>query len=94
MKKVTIIRELNAYESTPNLFDRLRLRLGLSASVPCRGSMSVWLTFEEDFEGFTETGTRIIGPVAEEQADAVAGQLESAFRAAGFEVRLEVAADD
>ena len=94
MQKVTIIQEYNCYDSNPTLFNQLRLRLGLASSVPCRVFMSVWLTFKDDFHDFTETGTRIIGPVPDQQADSVVRQLETAFKSAGFDVHVEVSADD
>lgn len=59
-------------------------------------SNSVWLVLppyngKDDYE---QVGTRIIGPVAPAIADAVAGQLEIAFKNAACDVHRIVATDD
>ena len=99
VQNVTIIREFNCYESTPSPIDRVRQATGLAASVPCRSMVSVWLAFSpyehaRDDHDYTTMGTRIIGPVSEEQAESVIQQLGAAFASAGFHVVTEVAADD
>jgi hypothetical protein len=94
MQKVTIIREHNCYDSNPTLFNRLRLRLRLTSSVPCRVYLSVWLDFNRGTETYTKTAKRIIGPVPEMQAEPVIQRLEAAFKSAGFGVSIEDVADD
>ena len=99
MQNVTIIREFNCYESTTPPIDRVRLATGMASSVPCRTQISVWLAFapyehDRDDHDYTRMGTRIIGPVAAEEAESVIRQLEAALTFGGFRVITEVAADD
>jgi hypothetical protein len=92
-----IIHEFNCYENRPSLLDRARLATGVASSVPCRNRSSVWLAFppyDHRQDDYTQKGTRIIGPVSTEQAEAVIRQLEAAFTSAGFQVTTDVAADD
>ena len=99
MPGITIIREVNCNESTPSLVDRARLATGLTSSVPCRMQISVWLAFApyeygRDDHDYTEMGTRVVGPVPEEQGELVIQQLQEAFNAGGFHVSIGDAADD
>ena len=99
VQNVTIIREFNCHESTPSPIDRVRLATGLASSVPCRTQVSVWLAFApyehgRDEHDYTKMGTRIIGPIAAEEAESVIRQLKAAFTSGGFRVITEVAADD
>jgi hypothetical protein len=60
---------------------------------------SVWLVFgaydqNRDDHDFRTMGTRIIGPVNQEQADSVVAQLRTAFTSAGFDVASAATADD
>lgn len=98
-KSVTVIWECNCYVGQPKLFDRFRLAVGLVKSIPSGNMASVWLVFggydhDRDDHDYREMGTRILGPVANEQADCVIEQLQRAFVAGGFEVTLANAADD
>jgi hypothetical protein len=98
VQHVTIIWEHNC-GAGPKLLDRVRLATGLAQSVPAGGMASVWLVFgdyddDRDDHDFRKMGTRIIGPVANEQADAVIEQLRTAFTSGGFHVTSAATADD
>ncbi|MGH7979481.1 MAG: hypothetical protein ACREE6_08895, partial [Limisphaerales bacterium] len=91
---VTVIRELNCYESTPTFLNQLRLRCRLTDSIPCREFMSVLLIFKHGYDDYAGDGIRIIGPVQRKTADAVITQLEKAFKSSNFDVVIETVADD
>jgi hypothetical protein len=99
MQKVTIIWECNCYVGKPRLLDRVRLATGLAQSVNSGSMASVWVVFgdydqDRDDQDFRTMGTRIIGPVLPEQADAVIAQLRAAFTMGGFQVTTAATADD
>ena len=97
MKEITLIREINCYDSTPSAVNRIRLATGLASSVPCRTYASVWLAFaplDRVVHDYTKLATRIIGPVPADQAESVIQQLEMAFESAGFHVTIDTTADD
>ncbi|MES2569007.1 MAG: hypothetical protein V4710_03010 [Verrucomicrobiota bacterium] len=99
MQNVTIIREINCHRSVPSAIDRIRLAVGMTASVSCRTRASVWLAFapyepDNDEHDYTLMATRIIGPLPTAQAEAVIRQLQTAFQSGGFQVLTEIVADD
>jgi len=60
---------------------------------------SVWLVFGEydhdrDDHDFRRMGTRIIGPIFQEHAEALIERLQTSFTTGGFHVTSAATADD